>query len=170
MTIALTDIADAVTTYLEKEVTIDITKVTAKLQKNETGFYTVTATNAAAPDGVKLTGLAFHITVVDPTVLDIVALDDPAGFHTTRENANPNSAVVVNGDVAPNGEMCVFFNGDNGVLDVGQQSQSLKLQYKTKKPGTTTIKCHPHGTIDENTLFPPNQPGDNQTHDITVLT
>jgi hypothetical protein len=169
MTVALSDIASAVTTYLEKQVTIEITKVTAHLQKNETGFYTVTATNASAPDGVKVTELAFHITVDDDTVIDLLGLDDPAGLHTTRETANPNSAVVVEGDAAPSGEMCVFFNGDNGVLDVGQ-SRSLKLEYKTKKPGTTTIKAHPHGTVDESTLFPPNQPGDNQSHDVTVLT
>lgn len=170
MTIALTDIASAVHDYLDTHVTIEITKVTAHLEPLEEGTFTVQVTNAGAPTGVQLTGLAFHVTVPDPTVIDILALDDPAGIHTTRENANPNSAVVKNGDVAPNGEMCVFLNADDqATLDVGETSQ-LELRYRAKKAGQTSIKCHIHATVDEKTLFPSNQPGVNDEHQVKVLT
>lgn len=169
MTIALTDIASAIDDYLKNEVTIDITKVTTNVEKNEEGSFTLTVTNAAAPTGVKLTGLALHMTVDDPNVMDILGKDDAAGIHTSRQNAGPNSPVVVNGDAAPNGEMCVFFNGNFGVLDVGK-SATVEIEYRGKSAGTTTLKVHPHGTFDENTLFPPNQAGANSKHDITILT
>lgn len=169
MTIALTDLAGAITDYLDKEVTVTITKVTANVEKNEEGSFTLTVTNAAAPNGVKLTDLALHMTVDDPTVIDILGFDDLLGNHTSRQNASPTSAVVKNGDVAPNGEMCVFFNGDAGVLDVGK-SATVEIQYRGEKAGKTTINCHPHATVDENTLFPPNQRGVNAKHDVKVLT
>jgi hypothetical protein len=142
--------------------------VTANLEPLEEGSYTVTAVNASAPDGVKLIGLAFHVTVDDPTVIDILGSDDPAGFHTTRVNASPTSDPVVNGTVAPNGQMCVFFNGDSGVLDVGD-SKPLELQYKAKKKGQTSIKCHIHATIEESTIFPSNHAGAGDDHTVKVL-
>lgn len=169
MTIALTDLADAITTYLDKEVTVDITKVTTNVEKHEEGSFTLTVTNAAAPNGVKLIGLALHMTIDDPTVMDILGFDDPAGIHTSRQNAGPKSPVVVNGDVAPNGEMCVFFNGDAGVLDVGDKA-TVEIQYRGENAGTTTLKVHPHATVSTDTLFPPNQAGVNSKHDITILT
>jgi hypothetical protein len=170
MTIALTDIASAVRDYLDTQVTVEITKVTARLEPFEEGTFTVQVTNAAAPTGVQLTGLAFHVTVPDPTIIDILGLDDPAGLHTTRENANPNSAVVTNGSPAPNGEMCVFLNSDSlSVLDVGETSQ-VELEYRAKKAGQTSIKCHIHATVDQSTLFPSNQAGANDEHQVKVLT
>ncbi|HEY7047039.1 MAG TPA: hypothetical protein VH373_07450 [Jatrophihabitantaceae bacterium] len=170
MSIALTDIADAVHDYLATQVTVEITKVTARLEPLEEGTFTVQVTNAAAPAGVELTDLAFHVTVTDPTIIDILALDDPAGIHTTRENANPNSAVVKNGDPAPNGEMCVFLNTDDlSTLEIGESTQ-VELDYRAKKAGDTSIKCHIHATVDQNTLFPPNQPGVNDEHQVKVLT
>ena len=169
MTIALTDIANAIRDYIDKEVTVDITKVTANLEPLEEGTYTLTATNAAAPTGVKLTGLAFHVTVEDPTIIDILALDDAAGIHTTRENANPNSTVLINSEVAPGGEMCVFLNDDFGVLDVGDSAR-VELRYTAKKAGQTSIKCHTHASVEQDTLFPTNQAGVNDQHTVKVLT
>jgi hypothetical protein len=169
MTIALTDLANAVGNYLDTEVTLDITKVTTNVEPFESGSFTITATNAAAPDGVKLTDLAFHITVTDPTIIDILGLDDAAGLKTSRENANPNSAVVVNGTVAPNGEMCVFFNDDNGVLDVGA-SKPAEVQYTGKAVGTATIRCHVHATVAADDLFPPDTRGVKFSHhDVTII-
>ena len=170
MTIALTDIANAVHDYLDTQVTVQITKVTARLEPLEEGTFTVQVTNAGAPSGVQLTGLAFHVTVPDPTIIDILGFDDPAGFHTTRENANPTSPVVKNGNPAPNGEMCVFLNTDDlATLEVGETSQ-VELQYRAKKAGQTSIKCHIHATVDQDTLFPPNQAGVNDEHQVKVLT
>jgi hypothetical protein len=129
----------------------------------------VTATNASAPDGVKLTGLAFHVTVEDPAIIDLLGSDSPAGFHTTRQNANPTSPVVVNGDVAPGGEMCVFFNGDQGILDVADSVQ-LELRYTAKAAGQTSLKCHIHATVDQNVLFPSNHAGAGDNHNVKILT
>jgi hypothetical protein len=169
MTIALADLAKALTTYLDDEVTVDITKVTTNVEKNEEGSFTLTVTNAAAPNGVKLTGLALHMTLDDPAVMDILGKDDPAGIHTSRQDAGLNSPVVVNGQVAPNGQMCVFFNGDAGVLDVGK-SATIEIEYRGKNAGTTTLKVHPHASVSSSTLFPPNQAGVNSKQDITILT
>lgn len=169
MTIALTDLANAVGNYLDTEVTLDITKVTSNVEPFESGSFTITATNAGDPDGVKLTDLAFHITVKDPTIIDILGLDDAAGLKTSRQDANPNSAVVVNGTVAPNGEMCVFFNGGNGVLDVGK-SKTAEIQYTGKAVGTTTILCHVHATVAPEELFPSDTRGvKHSKHDVTIV-
>lgn len=169
MTVALTDIANAVRDYLDTQVTVEITKVTANLEPLEEGTYTVTATNAAAPDGVKLTGLAFHVTVDDPSIIDILGLDDPAGLRTTRETASPTSPVVVNGKAAPDGKMCVFLNSDLGVLDAGESAQ-VELRYEAKKAGQTSINCHIHATVDQDALFPANQAGAADQHRVKVLT
>ncbi len=170
MSIVLTDIPAAIRDYLDKEVTVEITKVTTHLEPFEEGTFTVTVTNASGAAGVQLTGLAFHVTVSDPTIIDILAFDDAAGLHTTRENANPNSAVVKNGDPAPNGEMCVFLNSATAsVLEVGETTQ-LELDYRAKKAGDTSIKCHIHGTVDQASLFPTNQAGLDDEHQVKVLT
>lgn len=170
MSLALTDIPAAIRDYLDTAVTVEITKVTTHLEPLEEGTFTVAVTNAAAPTGVQLTGLSFHVTVTDPTVIDILALDDAAGLHTTRENASPTSAVVKNGDPAPNGEMCVFLNSASAsVLEVGENTQ-LELSYKAKKAGDTSIRCHIHASVDQNSLFPANQAGRNDEHPVKVLT
>ena len=68
MTINLFDIPAATSAYIDNEVDVEVTRVTANLEDGEEGTFTVRVTNASEPNGVRLTDIVLHVTVSPATV------------------------------------------------------------------------------------------------------
>ncbi len=168
MTITLSDIPAATSAYIDNEVDVRISRVTANLEPREEGTLTVTVTNAAAPTGVKLTNVSLHVTVSP----DTVALLKPPGSALLfpRATADTNDPrLSTNAEVD---EMFIFFLADDGeiepnaTLDVGEVIE-LELEYIAIGAGTATFNCHVHATVEVDALFP-RSGGSNGTRSVTV--
>jgi len=155
MTIALSDLPAAVRDYLDNEVDVEIGKLTSGLQPGESGSFTVRVTNAAAPRGIRLVDLKYHLTTSDEDILQLEVPGSP--IFITRASTDPNGPALPRNDFVR--EMVVFPLGDfadfGPTLDVGAV-QEIEFTYRGTGAGAGKIRCHVHGTIDESTLFPGN--------------
>ncbi len=79
MPIELTDIPAAIASYLDTQVSVTVSAVTPTkpnqdvLTPGQDGTFTVTVTNAAAPDGVGLTNVTYHMKIDDGSVAKLIA-------------------------------------------------------------------------------------------------
>ena len=82
MPIDLIDIPAAVADYLDNQVQTAISAVVPKrsgsgvLTPGQDGTFTVTATNAGTPDGVRLINVTFHVKISDDSIAQLIV---PAG-------------------------------------------------------------------------------------------
>lgn len=168
VSINLFDIPAATSAYIDDQVDVKVNRVTGNLQHNEEGTFTVKVTNAPAPNGVRLTEISLHVTV-EPT--GIVSLKPPgSALLTARATADLDDTPLKTTDRVD--EMFVFFlasGGDiepNATLDVGELLE-LELEFEADNPGTASIKCHIHASVDPDDLFP-RSGGTNGSRDVTV--
>jgi hypothetical protein len=167
MTIVLSDIPTAVTTYLNTKVKTDISPVTAdsgSLSGNppEEGTFTVTVTNAAAPTGLRLINVVHHLTTTNPDVLLLKV--NPSAALATRASLDPTAPHLPRNTFVE--EMYVTYAF--GTLDVGQVL-ALEFEVKAIDEGSAAITCHVHADIDEDSLFPDGLRSKNDTQTVTVI-
>src|SRR6266545_2881764 len=154
MTIALTDIPDAVADYLNTQVTTAVSPVTAKGPKQDVltpsrdGVFTVTATNGDATKGVRLLDVIYHLKVADESVLKFIA---PSSAIVVAFEDAKATTVIAGGTVVS--EMFVRLEIET-TLDAGQVGTALHLDAHCIDQGQTSITAHVHADVDQNQLFP----------------
>lgn len=155
MTITLSDIAKATTTYIDEQVTADVHGITRNLTEGKEGNYTVRVSNAAAADGgVRLRDVTLHLKVLDSEVALLLANRSP--ILTTRATSDPTDPELQTGDEVP--EMFAFLQPSesvepNDTWDPGEVRE-LEFRYRTGSPGTTSITAHVHATVLVEDLLP----------------
>jgi hypothetical protein len=169
MPIDLTDIPTAVADYLDNQVTTTVSAVSSggSIEDGEIGQFSITVTNAAAPDGVRLVNVRYHVIVSPPSVAKLSA--NGGVLAPQRPKNDPNVDPLGNGDLVE--EYFIFPNDgflEQGQLDPGETATFENLEVKGLKKGTATIKCHIHADIDQNSLFPTGENSPNGTHDFKV--
>jgi len=167
MSIELSDIAAAVGTYLDTNVTTTISAVTPTKPKQDVltpgqdGAFSVTVTNASAPEGVKLINVRYHMKISDDTVAKFVA---PGGLVLAAFPSLNSTTPIKDGTLV--GEMFVENVLDNQ-LDVGD-SDTINLTLHCIKQGDAKATGHIHADVDQSDLFPTSQsPNGEQT--VSVL-
>jgi hypothetical protein len=167
MSINLFDIPTATSAYIDNEVDVAVTRVTANLEPNEDGTYTVRVTNAPEPNGVRLTDVTLHITVSDGSVL----LLKPPGsaILTPRATGDVDDPRLGRDELVES--MFVFFFDDpdldlNSTLDIGEQIE-VEFEYHAVAAGNAEIRAHIHGTVRPEDMFP-RSGGTNGSRSVTV--
>jgi len=164
MTINLFDIPVATSAYIDNEVDVRIARVTGNLERGEEGTYTVRVTNAAAPNGVRLTDLVLHVTVAPSSVATLIPPGSALLF-PRAENDDNDPRLSTSDRVA---QMFIFFNTDDlSTLEVGEVLEQ-ELEYEAGDPGNATISCHVHASVVVDDLFP-RSGGSNGSKTLTVL-
>jgi hypothetical protein len=169
MPIDLSDIPIAVGDYLDNHVTTVVSDVSSggTIEDGETGTFSVTVTNAGAPDGVRLVNLRWHLTISPATVAKLVA--DTSALAPKRATIDPDGPTLGFGELTD----VMFIFPVAGVLpqaelDVGESATFDNLQVKGLRPGSATIKCHIHADIDQNSLFPRSENSPNGQVQLSV--
>jgi hypothetical protein len=170
MSIELVDIPTAVADYLNSQVTTTVSPVSSggSIEDGDIGTFSVTVKNAAAPDGVRLVNVRYHVIVSPPSVAKLSATTGPSSLAPQRPKDDPNAAVLVAGDLVE--DYFIFPAGilTESSLDPGETAKFELLEVKGLKKGTATIKCHIHAEIDQASLFPTGENSPNGTHDFSV--
>lgn len=149
MTITLTDIPAAVTTYLRDHVALllgDVVPTSGSLNPNESGTISISATNAALPEGLPLVNVVYHLRSTDPDVFTM-KVTGSAGFESRATIDRDDPTLPANTFV---GEMFVWHRERS--IDVGVE-QLLTQTVKGIDEGNAAITCHLHAEIDEDALF-----------------
>ena len=170
MPIELSDISASVVDYLNNHVTVEVSDVSSggTIEKDDDGTFSVTVTNAAAPDGVRLVNVRYHLFFDTPGVAKFVA--DGSALAPNRETINPNDPILGSGD-----EVDVLFVFpaagflSQAELDIGEVTVLEGRKVRGKRVGDATIKCHIHADVDEAHLFPQseNSPNGNKQFSVT---
>jgi hypothetical protein len=164
MSINLSDIPNAVTDYLATQVVTTVAPVrpdvTDELQPGEEGTFSVTATNAAAPTGVRVVNIKHHLTITPGSVAKFIVPTSPPARSTT----DPNDPTLVPGDLV---DEMFLFPLDTALL-VGESDSVRALKIKSLRVGTAAIKCHLHGDILEEDLFPLGERNSDGEREFTV--
>jgi hypothetical protein len=156
MSIELADIPAAVADYLDSNVAITISEVTPTdptqdvLTPGQDGTFTVTMTNASAPDGVRLINVQYHVKVSDENVAQLIV---PTIFGLECFDNLASTTALKPG--TPRTDMFVRLVTDPA-LDVGD-SDPFHLQLHSVLQGDAKITCHIHADVDESSLFPTSQ-------------
>lgn len=168
MPIDLIDIPAAVADYLDSQVITTVSPVMPRrpnldvLTPGQTGTFTVTATNAGSPDGVRLINVAFHVKISDDSIAQLIAPDSAfVSSYPTLTSITPLTPG------SSHSAMFVRMSVDM-TLDVGDIQPPIQIDVRCLDQGDAKITCHIHADIDESDLFPTSQnPNGEQT--ITVL-
>ena len=169
MPIDLSDIPTAVGEYLDTHVTTVVSAVSSggTIEEDEIGEFTVTVTNAAAPDGVRLINVRYHLTVSPGSVAKFQT--DSSALMPQRPTIDPSSPAFGFGDLTE--EMFLFPNSGfltQAELNVGEVAVIEGLNVKALGVGSATIKCHIHADIDQDSLFPNSQNSPNGRREFSV--
>ena len=166
MSINLSDSPAAVADYIKSSVTVEVSEVkhgiSTVLQPHEKGTFNVTVTNNG---DVHLTDLVYELSVSPSSVARLIS---PEGLVIFALDA-------LNGSPIPNGNEVdkMFIQGLEAVtwtsVDGGASVTTPDLQVKTQATlGNATIKCVLHATVDQASLFPPEQEGSTAKRQLTV--
>lgn len=165
MTISLLDIRNAVINYLDTSVTTSVSAITPDvpnaLSPNEKFTFSVTATNAAAPSGVQLTNVRYHLSISPDTV---AKLEVPSAV-TARADNNSGSPALAAGTLVS--EMYLF--PPDNVLEVGDTDTIGGLRGKALRLGNATISFDIHADVDQDYLFPMTTTDPNATRAVSVV-
>jgi hypothetical protein len=157
MPIDLVDIPAAVADYLDSQVTTTVSPVMPKranqdvLTPGQTGTFTVTATNAGSPDGVRLINVAFHVKISDESVAQLIV---PDGAFVSSYATLTSIAPLTPG--SSHAAMFLRLPVDT-TLDVGDIQPPIRIDVRCLDQGDAKITCHVHADIDESDLFPTSQ-------------
>jgi hypothetical protein len=157
MPIELTDIPAATASYLDTQVSMTVSAVTPKkpnqdvLTPGQDGTFTVTVTNAAAPDGVGLTNVTYHVKINDGSVAKLLVPESAAVASSDK---------LIGGTTLPRGskqtEMLVtLLTGTT--LGAGESQPPINIDVHCVDQGDAKITCHIHADIDQSDLFPTSQ-------------
>jgi hypothetical protein len=157
MPIELTDIPAATASYLDTQVSMTVSAVTPKkpnqdvLTPGQDGTFTVTVTNAAAPDGVGLTNVTYHVKINDGSVAKLIVPESAAVASSDK---------LIGGGTLPRGskqtEMFVTLLTDT-TLGAGESQPPINIDVHSVDQGDAKITCHIHADIDQSDLFPTSQ-------------
>jgi hypothetical protein len=169
MPIDLFDIPTAVADYLDTQVTTTVSEMSSggTIEADELGTFSVTVTNAAAPEGVRLVNVRYHLTISPASVAKFQA--DSSALLLQRATINPSDPLLTNGQLVDE----IFLFPMAGVLsqaelDVGEVAVIDGLNVKALKVGAATIKCHIHADIDQDSLFPRSENSPNGKRQFSV--
>jgi uncharacterized repeat protein (TIGR01451 family) len=156
MTIVLNDLPDSVAAYIRDNVTVDVSKpktgTSSSLQPGDTADFTVNLTNKGA---VRLLNVKYHLSISDPTVANFKVPPSSIGFTYRADFGDPilhgrdSDNLLVEpvltdlSTLDPNGGTLSF----GGTIDMHKKGSDLE------------ISGHIHGDIDQTSLFPTNQRG-----------
>jgi hypothetical protein len=154
MSIALSDIPDAVNDYLANEVIMTVNPVvpddkkSTVLNHGDTGTFSFHCQNGDADKGFRLLNVIYHLTVDEGSVLKFIS-NDSAGVEffedltltTHVENGKKRTELVIR-------------NTLETTLDKGKSSIPLFVQVFCAGPGKATVDVHMHADIDQKQLFP----------------
>jgi hypothetical protein len=164
MPINLSDIPAAVTTYINDQVVVVVNRVdpdvTDELQPGEDGRFSVTATNAAAPLGMRVVNIRYHLKFATPGVARFHVPSSPPA-RATLNSSDP--VLTVNSLV----DEMFLFPLDTALL-VGESDSVRALEIHADAVGDTTITCHIHGDILDEDLFPDAVAGRNGVRAFSV--
>jgi hypothetical protein len=189
MAIVLRDIRTAVQNYLDTHVTVTISAPTpasgVTIQPNETFTFSITGTNSASPDAIRLVNVRYHVSVANPAVAKLVVPATnpfPAVNGITYKARSGFFGPLV--DLAPNaevGEMFLFpspsssagpiFIDRAGDLDVGD-SDTISLTGKAGAAaagGNSQISCNIIAEVDLDFLFTKNEDSPTATRSLVVI-
>lgn len=166
MAVNLPDLPQAVRAYLDTKVTVTVSALTPVgqvINPGETFTFSVTATNASAPNGgIALTNVRYQVSVGNANVARIRV-------------PSTGTAIDAQGQpIAPNSEVGFFtFNPsgpDPSYLQIGE-ADALTLTGRAgtnQAGGTTTITARIQGDPDINALFPRNENSAAGTRGVSV--
>jgi hypothetical protein len=174
MAIALTDLRSAVQTYLNTKVTCAIPSlvpdVPNALSPGEGFTYNIQARNAAAPEGIALTNVRYHVRVVNPNIGKLI-VPSPLISGTARASADPTSATLAVGSQV--NEMFLFpggfFGADLKRLDVGETDTLSNLKGTALALGTLELRVNIIADPDEEFLFPRNEDSTEGSRTVQVI-
>ena len=156
MSIELSDIPAAVTTYLDTNVSTVISAVTPAdqtqdvLTPGQDGTFTVTVTNASAPEGVRLINVQYFVKVSDDKVAQLTV---PTTFGLecfgSLTSTTPLKAGTLRSDM-------FVRDVTDPALDEGQ-THPLHLELHCVDQGDARITCRVYAEVDESSLFPISQ-------------
>jgi hypothetical protein len=165
MSFSLSDLPAAVADYVTNHLTIEVSAVqhgiSTVLQPNEKGTFHVTVTNKGA---VRLTDLIYELSVSPKSVAQLISPTDAVVFAQTSLGGTP----------IPNGREVdtMFLSAIDAVswtsVDGGASVSTLELEVKTQSWGRATIECTVRATVDQSSLFPPEQEGPSARCQLTV--
>ncbi len=166
MSISLSDLPAAVATYVTNNVIIEVSAVkhgiSTVLQPNERATFHVTVTNKGA---VRLTDLIYELSVSPKSVAQLISPADAVVFAQTSLGGAP----------IPNGHEVdtMFLSAIEAVswtsVDGGESVSTPELEVKTQSTlGDATIECTLRATVDQSSLFPPEQEGPTARCQLTV--
>jgi hypothetical protein len=158
MSIILSDVPAAVADYIEQNVTVEVSDVThstsSVLQPDEDATFTVTLTNAT--EGVRLINIVWDVSVHPPSA----AFLHPFGSLTRPCRSEFDlSKPVLREDDTPS-RLVVWPIDATGLatLEPGQVIKFDGFSLHTKELGDATLRCHVYATVDQDSLFPADQP------------
>lgn len=154
MAVNLIDIRTAVQNYLNTSVSVSISAlvpdVPSTINRNEEFTFSVTATNAPAPNGISLVNVRYHVRVANSSVAKLIV---PATV-TARSGASATSTLLVAGALV---SQMFLFPADNS-LTVGDSDTVAGLKGKAGGAvGTTQILFDIFADPDLDFLFPKNE-------------
>jgi hypothetical protein len=154
MPIALSDIPQSVDDYLKQHVTTTVSPITPTkpnqdvLTPGQDGSTTITVTNAAAPDGIRLIDLVYHVKISDDSVAFLIP-PQSALVHSSHDIAGTD---LIEADEKPT-EMFVRVDIST-TLDPGATTTPININVHCKDQGEAELTCHVHADIDQSDLFP----------------
>lgn len=154
MAITLLDIRNAVRTYIDTKVVVSISAfvpaVPGTINPAEEFTFNITASNAAAaPGGIRLINVSYHLSVVNAAVAQLIV--PPASVATARSSSSFSSPSLAPGALV---STMYLFHRDN-VLEVGEFDTVANLKGRSGNGvGITEIRAHVHGNPDPDFIFP----------------
>jgi hypothetical protein len=167
MSFELSDIPSAVTTYLDTNVSTVISAVTPAdqtqdvLTPGQDGTFSVTVTNASAPEGVRLINVQYFVKVTDDKVAQLTV---PTTFGLECFSSLTSTTALKPGTLRS--DMFVRDVTDPA-LDEGQ-TRSIHLELHCVDQGDAKIICRVNAEVDESSLFPISQ-SPNRNVTVTVV-
>jgi hypothetical protein len=168
MSIELSDIPDAVASYLDTQVTTTVSEVTPKdetqdvLTPGQDGTFTVNVTNAGPPGGVRLINVIYHVEINDGSVAKLIA---PQSTIVAAFDKIDDTIPIPGGTLR--GEMFVKLLIAT-TLDVGGTQPGLRLNLHCLDQGDAEIKARIFADVDQSALFP-RSPSLNEKQTVKVV-
>ncbi|WP_088286335.1 hypothetical protein [Kineosporia sp. A_224] len=168
MTVTVQDIASAVGDYIATSVVTTVSDVVVSgsgvVTPGDTASFSVEVTNAAAPQGVPLIDVRFHLSLEDNVEdQDVAKLLVPAS-PPSRLTTNENDPTLVPGQRVA---ALVLYPADD-TLDIGASLTVDGLEIDALALGRVLVTCHVHAAVPQSYLFPPGARNEDGSVKFTV--